>query len=490
MPSDARLREILDIAVDAIISIDSEQRIEVFNRGAEEIFGYSAVEVLGQPLDVLLPERLVTAHRRHVSDFAIDPVQARRMGERREIFGRRKDGSEFAAEASISKLHHAEGVAFTVILRDMTEARRLEAELRSQAELIDIAHEAIFTHDLAGRIVYWNQGAEELYGWTREEAVGERVEVLLETQAPRPRQEIAAAVLATGRWDGELVHSTRDGSRRLVESRWAVRRDGDGQPIGYLEITHDVTDRKETNERLKRQAEELSRSNKELEQFAYVASHDLQEPLRKVATFCQFLERDYHDELDEKARTYIAYAVDGARRMQDLVNALLSYSRLGRRIEDWGTVDCNAVLRSAVTNLSSSIDESGARVSSGELPTVRGDASQLTQLFQNLISNAIKFRGTAPPVVQIWAERVGTEWRFASADNGIGIEPQHAERVFVIFQRLHRKEEYPGTGIGLAICKKVVECHGGRIWVESQAGQGTTIFWTLPQLGGAGDPQP
>ncbi|QFG27232.1 HAMP domain-containing protein [Actinomadura sp. WMMB 499] len=238
--------------------------------------------------------------------------------------------------------------------------------------------------------------------------------------------------------------------------------------------------------RLNEQTEELRRSNAELEQFAYVASHDLQEPLRKVASFCQMIERRYGDQLDDRGRQYIEFAVDGAKRMQALINDLLGFSRVGRmsRIED--AVDLNEIARQAVSNLDALIEETGATVDVGELPAVPGDRSQLTQLFQNLAGNAIKFRREGvPPRVSIAAEHRDGEWEFHCADNGIGVEPRYADRIFLIFQRLHQRDEYSGTGIGLALCKKIVEYHGGRIWLDTDERDGddpgTTFRWTLPE---------
>ena len=215
-------------------------------------------------------------------------------------------------------------------------------------------------------------------------------------------------------------------------------------------------------------ATELERSNRELEQFAYVASHDLQEPLRKVASFCQMLESRYAGQLDDRAHQYIAFAVDGAKRMQLLINELLTFSRVGQPGTVRGPVDLNAVAGEAVDRLDATIADTDAEVIVGELPTVSGDATLLTQLFQNLIANSIKFRQLDErPLVRITAERKDGYWEFACQDNGIGIAPTHAERVFVIFQRLHPRDAYPGTGIGLALCRKIVDFHGGRIWVDA-----------------------
>lgn len=239
---------------------------------------------------------------------------------------------------------------------------------------------------------------------------------------------------------------------------------------------------KEQTDRLAAQTEDLKRSNTELEQFAYVASHDLQEPLRKVASFCQMLSRRYSGQLDDRGQQYIDFAVDGAKRMQRLINDLLSFSRVGRTTGEFEDVSLDNVLDRALTSLGSTIEESDAAIQADPLPHVHGNAILLTQVFQNLIGNAIKFHGMAPPRVRITVEQKGDSYEFTCSDNGIGIEPQYAERVFVIFQRLHGKEQYEGTGIGLAMVRKIIEHHGGRIWLETEteSGGGTTFRWTLP----------
>jgi signal transduction histidine kinase len=234
---------------------------------------------------------------------------------------------------------------------------------------------------------------------------------------------------------------------------------------------------------LEEQTEELQRSNRELEQFAYVASHDLQEPLRKVTSFCQMLQRRYGGQLDDRADQYIHFAVDGAKRMQQLINDLLEFSRVGRLTTPQTDVDLNACLRLAMGNVETAIEESGATVTVDELPTVRGEAPLLTQLLQNVIGNAVKFRSEAPPEIDLGVRREGDHWEFWCHDNGIGIAPEYADRVFLIFQRLHPKEEYSGTGIGLAMGKKIVEYHGGRIWIDPASEGGATVRWTLPVIG-------
>ncbi|WP_260477830.1 ATP-binding protein [Nonomuraea sp. WAC 01424] len=232
------------------------------------------------------------------------------------------------------------------------------------------------------------------------------------------------------------------------------------------------------------QAEELRRSNGELEQFAYVASHDLQEPLRKVASFTQMLEQRYGTQLDDRARQYIHYAVDGAKRMQLLINDLLDFSRVGRVSGERVPTDSGEALDRALDNLSAAIEDTGTTVTREDLPVVTGNRLQLTQLFQNLVENAIKFRSESPPNVRVTAERKGDLWEFSCSDNGIGVEPKYADRIFLIFQRLHPRDVYPGTGIGLALCRKIVEYHGGQLWLDdTPAGRGATFRWTLPAAG-------
>jgi signal transduction histidine kinase/integral membrane sensor domain MASE1 len=246
------------------------------------------------------------------------------------------------------------------------------------------------------------------------------------------------------------------------------------------DLEHQIKQREQAEKALIKQAEELTRSNAELEQFAYIASHDLQEPLRMVASFVQLLERRYKDKLDSDANEFIAYAVEGAKRMQALINGLLAYSRIGTHGKPFELTDCEAVLESALSNLRVAIEESNAIVTHDPLPTVMADGSQLIQLFQNLIGNALKFCNIKAPEIHIGVKQRYGEWLFSVKDNGIGIDPQYAERIFVIFQRLHTRSEYSGTGIGLAICKKIVERHGGRIWVESELGKGATFYFTIP----------
>jgi light-regulated signal transduction histidine kinase (bacteriophytochrome) len=252
-----------------------------------------------------------------------------------------------------------------------------------------------------------------------------------------------------------------------------------GEVQGVFAAARDITQRKAMENELRQTLEKLKQSNAELEQFAYVASHDLQEPLRMVASYVQLLQRRYQGKLGPEADEFIGYAVDGANRMRGLIDDLLTYSRVGRLGKPFEPINLKSTLDIVLKNLQASIEENNATITHDKLPVISADGGQLVQLFQNLIGNAIKFHGKEAPCVHISAKNKGSEYQFAVSDNGIGIDPQYFERLFKIFQRLHTREEYPGSGIGLAVCKKIVERHGGRIWIESQVGKGSTIYFTL-----------
>jgi PAS domain S-box-containing protein len=281
----------------------------------------------------------------------------------------------------------------------------------------------------------------------------------------------------------ELEYRARHahGGYRWLNDRAVVfERTPDGRVRQILGLAHDVTERRNTEEELARQAAELQRSNQELEQFAYVASHDLQEPLRMVSIYCQMLLKKYGGKLGDEANEFIGFAVDGAQRMQMLLQGLLAYSRISRAdIGEPSAVDCEVALAAVLAALAASIEEGGATVTHEPLPMVRAHEVHVVQLLQNLIANAIKYRGEEPPQIHVSAQRRGRSWRFAVRDNGIGIEPEDAEQVFGMFRRLHG-DRYPGTGIGLAICSRITERYGGRIWVDPTPGGGSTFHFTLP----------
>jgi PAS domain S-box len=376
---------------------------------------------------------------------------------------------------------------------------KLEKKLKKQADLLNLTHDAIIVHDMHDKITFWNRGAEERYGWREKEVLGRVTHDLLKTEFPDSLEETCDQFLCKGYWEGELIHTKRDGEKIIVSSRWALQKDENDIPIGFMEINSDITERKkaekslmeahnelelkvqERTAKLNILVDELKRSNEELKQFAYVTSHDLQEPLRTIASFTQLLKRRYENKLDEDADEFIDYIVSGADRMQTMIKALLDYSRVNTMGKEFEPYNFEEILDQTLRSLKIAVDESNAVIIRDPLPTVKVDDKQMIQLFQNLISNAIKFRKlNARMKIYISCEKVSNNYLFSVSDNGIGMELQFKDRIFEVFQRLHTRDEYSGTGIGLAICKKIVERHGGQIWVESEFGKGSTFYFTIP----------
>ena len=297
---------------------------------------------------------------------------------------------------------------------------------------------------------------------------------------PALADDIIVAIRRRETWSGELELKSAGGHPFFAYTSVSPNLDEDGDLAGMVLSVLDVTIQKQAQQQLQAYARDLQRSNEDLEQFAYVASHDLQEPLRMVVSYLGLLERRIGERLDADCRQFLNFAVDGGKRMQSLIHDLLAFSRVGSHARPFESADMTEVLRTALTNLQVVIEETSALVTSDALPSVTGDAGQLSQLLQNLISNAIKFRGAESPRIHLGAVHGDGEWIFSVQDNGIGIDPQFFDRIFVIFQRLHEREKYSGTGIGLAICKKIVHHHGGRIWVVSEPKKGATFYFTIP----------
>jgi PAS domain S-box-containing protein len=482
--SEARFRRTFELAGSGIAHIGMDRRFIRVNRRLCEILGYPEEELLRLTgRQISHPDDLDVINEQRPALYAgeIDAVRV----EKRYL---RKDGSVVWVHFSMTVERDADGKPLYEIgvYEDITA--QLDAQLRlreSEAryrQTFELAASGI-CHVRDGRFVRVNRRLCEILGYSEQELLGKHVKEISHpddrdvTDADRAR--IRKGEIDSARFEKRYIRA--DGEVVWCRIAIALVRDVFGVPQYEVAIFDDITDRKKAEAALTEAHDELTRSNAELEQFAYVASHDLQEPLRMVASYTQLLARRYDDRLDKDAREFMAYIVDGASRMKQLIEDLLAYSRVGTKGIDFKRVSAEAALRRALFNLRSAIDETGAVVTHDPMPTLPADEVQLGQLLQNLIGNALKFRSPAAPRVHIQTMESELDWQFEVRDNGIGIEPQYYERIFMVFQRLHNKGEYPGTGIGLAICKKVVERHGGRIWVESRPGEGSSFFFTLPK---------
>jgi PAS domain S-box-containing protein len=393
-----------------------------------------------------------------------------------ETVRRRKDGSLIDISLTISPVKDTRGniIGASKIARDITDRKRYERRLADQAHLLDLTGDAILVRDGGDRILEWNRAAGAMYGFAREEALGRVSHDLLRTKFPKPLPDILEILLRDGHWSGELIHARRDGSPIITLSRWVAERDEKGVVTRILESNNDITERV-------RMQDELHRANQDLEQFAFSATHDLQEPLRTISIYSELLTKRFGGALDGEAREFAQHVHNGATRMQTLLRDLLAYTQVTKFDKPVQIADANEALQAVLSNLAAAVSESGTHITIAPLPSLPVYGTHLQQLFQNLISNAIKYRSPErQPEVHVTAERQNEQWVFAVRDNGIGIDPEYKENIFGLFKRLHTSDEYSGTGIGLAICQRIVDQYHGRIWVESEPGRGSTFRFTLP----------
>jgi PAS domain S-box-containing protein len=481
------LAAIVESSDDAIISKDVNGIITSWNKGAEHIFGYSAQEIVGRSIAVIAaPDRVDEMPR------LLERIKHGERIEHYETLRRAKDGRLVNISLTVSPIHDEEGrvVGASKVARDITDQVRIRAQLTVEQERLRVTlssiGDAVISTDNVGRVAYLNPVAERLTGWRNSDAVGKPLEEVFKIINEDSRQTVenpATKVLREGSVVGLANHTlliTKDGKERSIDDSGAPIRVNSGEITGVVLVFRDVTERRAEERQFQAQAQQLRRTNEELNQFAYAVTHDLREPLRNIINFSELLLREYKGRLDSEAQTYTKYIVEGVQRMETLLNDLLAYSQAGARPEaSVARVDTNDALKKALDNLKVAIAESGAIITSDYLPAVSGHDGQLVQVFQNLVSNAIKYRSGEPPRVQIRAQRNEHEWIFTVRDNGIGIPPEYERTIFGLFKRLHGRE-IPGTGIGLAICSKIIERHGGRIWVRSQPTEGSEFFFSLP----------
>jgi len=482
--SETLYRTLAEAAPDIVMVISTEGEIEYANQRAAFFFGKSVEELNGQPVIRLFPEEAGQRLWKRIRQV-LRSGQALAF-ESKNIF----HGVPFWLDTILvpvrgedDRLTHVLGVS-----RDVSRRKQIEEDLyrsRHMLQLIlDHIPQRVFWKDAHLRYLGANRAFLEDAGLgSVEELIGK-----LDTDLPwkanaAQYQADDRAVLESGeeKLGYEEPQTRPDGRTLWLQTSKIPLRERDGHIFGVLGTYEDITEIKRASQSLAALNAELARSNAELDQFASVVSHDLQEPLRMIASFTQLLERRYGGQMDERGRKYMGYIVQGAQRMQQMIHDLLAYSRVSTHARPWVEVDCNRLVEQVIFNLQATLQESGGKIEVSPLPVVKADEPQLFQVFQNLIGNALKFRrDEAPPLVQVSASREERAWRFAVADNGIGIDPQFKDRLFNLFQRLHTPDEYPGTGIGLALCRKIIRKHGGEIWFDSAPGKGSTFFFTIP----------
>jgi len=500
-----------------LLLLDRAGHILFGNAAFEKFSGYKLQEVQQLTLTNILRE-FVEPQTNHTSDkngqtneLKEKSLQFDQICQRKQIqcYLRTYQSTEIKICLSINAIEDGSGATYVAWMspKSVADNHKTESTSSGARQAVKESEEkfrllvsgvkdyAIFMLDDKGIIASWNEGAQRIKGYTADEIVGQHFSKFYpakDLKENKPQHELAIA-LRDGRFEEEGWRLRKDGSQFMAHVLITPIFNESGELKGYAKITRDISEKqglvadiKELSElkaTLSRNLEELKRSNEDLQQFAYVCSHDLQEPLRVISNYSQLLAKRYSNKvLDKNAQEFIDITIDAAKRMQGLISDLLIYSRVESKPREFETVDCNLVLKNVLANLKLSIQETGATIDIKPLPLIKADASQLQQLFQNLISNALKFKADKAPIVSITCQSNKEEHIFAIEDNGIGLDTKYADRIFIMFQRLHAREAYPGSGIGLAICKKIAERHGGQIRVESNINQGTTFYLALPVI--------
>jgi PAS domain S-box-containing protein len=477
------LESLIDYASAPIIVWDTDLKVTRFNHAFERLAQRTSDEVVGHALDLLFPvefreqslAQIGLAGRGESLENADIPI-LRADGEIRTVLWSSADVYDSASGETL--------LAVIAQGQDITERKAAEETLkRSEQNLnLSVGRVGTWNWDLVTDALEWSPRAKAMFGLPEDAHVTHESFLAALHAEDRDGADAAIKEALAGKTDCDMEYRAvwPDGTISWIYDLGRAYEDAAGTPVRMAGSMLDITERKAIEEELRERTEELLRSNTELEKFAYVASHDLQEPLRMVTNYTQLLQRRYQGKLDSDADEFIAYAVDGAARMRVLINELLAYSRVGTQGAPFVLTDLESLLDDVLQGLEVALLETHAIVTRDPLPELWCDPTQIARVFQNLIVNAVKFHGTVPPEVHVGARKAGQEWVFSVSDNGIGIEPEYFERIFVIFQRLQSRVEYEGTGMGLAIGKRIIERHGGRIWVESQPGAGSTFFFTLP----------
>ncbi len=482
--TEGSFKQLLEAAPDGIVIVDEAGHIVLANQRTESMFHWRREELLGQRIEVLIPERYRKRHRKAFAGYAADP-RVRQMGVGLDLYGLSKDGAEIPVEISLSPFHTSDEKFFICAIRDVTVFRQANEMRQHLAAIIESSQDAVISAGTDGVIRTWNKGAEKLLGFTAEDIIGRSLATLVPPDRFAEATEILERINRGEPVTGiETERVRQDGQRIRVSLTVSPIHDSDGRVAGTSAITRDVTDRWQAEERLRQ-------ANKDLRQITYAAAHDLQEPLRNISLLLSALksdlkrkhEGDRSNDLGLDASELVDEGLTSAQRMIAMVQGLMALSTvIGPLEREAALTDSGMVLDDVLREFYANIKSQELRVERGLLPRVRMDDMHLHQLFQHLIGNAFKYRrmGGEACVVKISAARERNEWMFAIADNGIGFDPAYAERIFGIFRRLHAGDKYPGTGIGLSICARIVSRYGGKMWADSKLGDGAVFKFTLP----------
>ncbi|MBE2217283.1 MAG: PAS domain S-box protein [Ignavibacteria bacterium] len=474
-----RLRSTVDLSPDTI-TIHRDGKLLFINKAGLTLFG---AETEDQLLGLTMNDLIHYSYREKIAQRIENMIKYMKQVPVIDISVKRLSGSYVdVSVASTPVLYHSIPHVIT-ILRDITERKKNEEIKNQLASIVLNSGDAIYAMSIDGQIQSWNPGAEKLYGYIEKDAIGRNISIVVPEFKQNELNHLLNKVSKGERIEAfETKRQRKDKSMLDVSLTISPIREESGLVTSVSAIARDITFKKQVEEELRRYAEELALSNEELYVFSYAASHDLQEPLRSIQNFIETLNKKYKKRLGPEMEEQIKAADDGVTRMYRLITDFLMYSRVGTERAIKEEVDCNKALKDALANLEVAVKESKAAIKQFTLPKVYGNYIQMTQVFQNLVANAIKYQGESKPTIEISAEKKDGMWLFAVKDNGIGIEQWFSERIFIVFQKLHDHRKYPGSGIGLALCKRVIEKHKGKIWFESEVGKGTTFFFTLPIL--------
>ncbi len=487
LESERRLQSVIDNSGDGLITIDQQGAIQIFNPACEKIFGYSGAEVIGRNVNMLMPLPHTNQHDGYLANHAAYGGN-RVVGVLREFEAIHKDGTIFPIEIAITEMRLQGKPGYTAAIRDITGRKQQEAALKASEETFRLAmeHASIGMALLSteGRFLVVNKALCDITGYPKDELLKTDFQTIthpddLELDLEYARQLLSGAI-ATYRMEKRYIR--KDGGIVWILLCGSVVRKPDGSPDYCIAQIQDITDLKNAQKQREQFIGELTAVNEQLEQFAYVASHDLREPIRTLFSFASLLEEEYGGKIDGQGLEYLAIMRGAAQKMGAMVADLLEYARLTQDAKRFSEIDCNVKLAHTLEMLSESIESTNAIIETAPLPQVTANAPRFIRLLQNLIGNGLKYQPPGnTPVIRISAEDIGDAWEFAVADNGIGISPEFQQDIFLPFRRLHNQSEYAGSGIGLAICKRIVESFGGKLRVESSPGNGSTFFFTIPK---------